>query len=151
MEQLFATPVGRLEIVVGKLLPYFVIGVAQLLIVLAAGLWLFDVPMRGSPWSLAALSAVFLVATLAQGLLISVVAKNQMVATQMAAMSSMLPSMMLSGFVLPIDNMPVVLQWITTRCRPATSCTGCARSSCATRPSSRSRRTWSRWRCSPAW
>jgi ABC-2 type transport system permease protein len=113
MEQLFATPVGRLEIVIGKLLPYFVIGVAQLLIVLAAGLWLFDVPMRGSPWSLAALSAVFLVATLAQGLLISVVARNQMVATQMAAMSSMLPSMMLSGFVLPIDNMPAVLQWIT--------------------------------------
>lgn len=113
MEQLFATPVGRLEIVVGKLAPYFVIGVAQLMIVLAAGLWLFDVPMRGSPWALAALSTVFLTSTLAQGLLISVVARNQMAATQMAAMSSMMPSMMLSGFVLPIDNMPAALQGFT--------------------------------------
>jgi ABC-2 type transport system permease protein len=113
MEQLFATPVGRLEIVVGKLVPYFVIGVLQLLIVVAAGLWLFDVPMRGSAWLLGALSATFLIATLAQGLLISVVAKNQMTATQMAAMSSMLPNMMLSGFILPIDNMPKILQWIT--------------------------------------
>jgi ABC-2 type transport system permease protein len=113
MEQLFATPVGRLEIVVGKLIPYFAIGMLQLLIVVAAGLWLFDVPLRGSVWLLAGLSATFLVATLALGLLISVVAKNQMTATQMAAMSSVLPSLMLSGFVLPIDNMPRILQWIT--------------------------------------
>jgi ABC-2 type transport system permease protein len=113
MEQLFATPVGRLEIVIGKLAPYFAIGFTQLLIILAAGLWLFDVPMRGSIVALTALSVTFLVAMLAQGLLISVVAKNQMTATQMAAMSSMLPSMMLSGFVLPIDNMPRVLQVIT--------------------------------------
>ncbi len=113
MEQLFATPVGRLEIVVGKLTPYFVIAMAQLLIILAAGIWLFDVPVRGSLAVLAALSGVFLVATLAQGLLISVVARNQMAATQMAAMSSMMPSMMLSGFVLPIDNMPGPLQVIS--------------------------------------
>lgn len=113
MEQLFATPVGRLEIVAGKLVPYFVIGIVQLLIVLAAGIWLFDVPVRGSVWVLAALSSTFLAAMLAQGLLISVVARHQMTATQMAAMSSMLPSMLLSGFVLPIDNMPAVLQWIT--------------------------------------
>lgn len=113
MEQLFATPVGRLEIVVGKLTPYFVIAMAQLLIILAAGIWLFDVPVRGSLWLLAALSGVFLVATLAQGLLISVVARNQMAATQMAAMSSMMPSMMLSGFVLPIDNMPAPLQFLS--------------------------------------
>ena len=113
MEQLFATPVGRLEIVAGKLVPYFVIGITQLLIVVAAGLWLFDVPLRGSVWALAALSSVFLIATLAQGLLLSVIARNQMTATQMAAMSSMLPSMMLSGFILPIDNMPAALQWFT--------------------------------------
>jgi ABC-2 type transport system permease protein len=113
MEQLFATPVGRLEIVIGKLTPYFVISMAQLLIILAAGIWLFQVPVRGSLGVLALLSVVFLVATLAQGLLISVVARNQMAATQMAAMSSMMPSMMLSGFVLPIDNMPTPLQWIS--------------------------------------
>ena len=113
MEQLFATPVGRLEIVIGKLAPYFVIGVTQLLIVLAAGLWLFHVPIRGSLVTVAALSTTFLVAMLAQGLMISIVARTQMAATQMAAMSSLLPSMMLSGFVLPIDNMPWVLQKIT--------------------------------------
>ncbi len=113
MEQLFATPVGRLEIVIGKLAPYFVIGLAQLLIVLAAGIFLFDLPVRGSLPLLAALSTTFLLAALAQGLMISVVAKNQMAATQMAAMSSMLPSMMLSGFLLPIDNMPAPLQWFT--------------------------------------
>jgi ABC-2 type transport system permease protein len=113
MEQLFATPVGRLEIVIGKLVPYFVIGVIQLLLVLAAGLWLFDVPLRGSLLVLSALSVTFLIAMLAQGLLISVVARNQMTATQMAGMSSMLPAMLLSGFVMPIDNMPRALQWIT--------------------------------------
>ncbi|MCA9677177.1 MAG: ABC transporter permease [Kofleriaceae bacterium] len=113
MEQLFATPVGRLEIVAGKLAPYFVIGVAQLLIVLAVGVWLFDVPVRGSLVVLAVLSGTFLTATLAQGLLISVVAKNQMAATQMGAMSSMLPSLLLSGFILPIANMPAVLRAFT--------------------------------------
>ena len=113
MEQLFATPVGRLEIVIGKVIPYFSIGVAQLLLVLAAGVWLFDVPVHGSPWVLAALCTTFLIAMLAQGLLISVVARHQMTATQMAGMSSMLPSMLLSGFVMPIDNMPAPLQWIT--------------------------------------
>jgi len=113
MEQLFATPVGRLEIVAGKLAPYFLIGATQLLLVLAAGLWVFDVPLRGSVWTLAALSATFLVAMLAQGLLISIVARNQMAATQIAAMSSLLPSMLLSGFILPIDNMPWVLRGLT--------------------------------------
>jgi ABC-2 type transport system permease protein len=113
MEQLFATPVGRLEIVVGKLVPYFLVGVIQLLLILAAGTWLFDVPIRGSLLLLSILSMLFLVSVLAQGLLISVVTRNQMVATQAAAMSSMLPSMMLSGFILPIDNMPTFLQVIT--------------------------------------
>jgi ABC-2 type transport system permease protein len=113
MEQLFSTPVGRLEIVLGKLAPYFVVALFQLLMILVAATWIFDVPVRGSLPALFGLSSLFLYAALAQGLLISVVTRNQQVATQAAAVSSILPSMLLSGFALPIDNMPVVLQWVT--------------------------------------
>lgn len=110
MEQLFATPVRRLEIVLGKLLPYFGVAMIQMMLVLAAGTWLFGVPIRGSILLLFALSSLFLVAGLGQGLLISVVTKNQMVATQIAAVSSMLPAVFLSGFIMPIENMPLPLQ-----------------------------------------
>jgi ABC-2 type transport system permease protein len=113
MEQLFSTPVGRLEIALGKLAPYFVVAFAQLLLILAAATWIFDVPLRGSLVALFAISSLFLYAALSQGLLISVLTKNQQVATQVAAVSSMLPSMLLSGFALPIDNMPWILQKVT--------------------------------------
>lgn len=113
MEQLFSTPVSRLQIVLGKLLPYFGVATAQLLLVLTAATWLFDVPMRGSLVLLFGVSGLFLLAMLGQGLFISVVTKNQMVATQAGAISSLLPSMLLSGFVLPIDNMPLPLQYVT--------------------------------------
>ena len=113
MEQLFSTPVGRVEIVLGKLLPYFFVGMAQVLLILAAGTWLFGVPIRGPVLAVFGISALFLLASLGQGLFISVATKNQQVATQIAAVSSMLPSALLSGFVMPIDNMPVVLQYFT--------------------------------------
>jgi ABC-2 type transport system permease protein len=113
MEQLFSTPVGRVEIALGKLGPYFVVALVQLLMILVAATWIFDVPIRGSFPALLVVSSTFLYAALAQGLLISVVTKNQQVATQAAAVSSMLPSMLLSGFTLPIDNMPRVLQVVT--------------------------------------
>lgn len=118
MEQLFATPVSRLQIVLGKLLPYFGVALAQLLLVLSAATWLFDVPVRGSLLLLFGISSLFLLAMLGQGLFISVVTKNQMVATQIGAVSSLLPAMLLSGFVLPIENMPLPLQ-IVTRVIPA--------------------------------
>ncbi len=113
MAQLFATPVGRLEIVIGKLLPYLVIGALAVLLVIAVGMWVFEVPFRGSPIALAVLSLLFLAGMLGQGLFISVITRNQMVATQAAALSSMLPSMLLSGFVFPIENMPLPLQYVT--------------------------------------
>lgn len=113
MAQLFATPVGRLEIVLGKLLPYLVLGALAVLLVTAVGGYVFDVPFRGSAATLTLLSLLFLIGMLGQGLLISVVTQNQMVATQVATMSSMLPSMLLSGFVFPIENMPVALQWLS--------------------------------------
>jgi ABC-2 type transport system permease protein len=110
LQQLFVTPVATVEIMIGKLLPYFVLGAIAALIVLTAGMWIFGVPLRGDPMALAAAATLFLLGMLGQGLVISVVAKNQMVATQMATMSSMLPSMLLSGFLFPIENMPLPLQ-----------------------------------------
>jgi ABC-2 type transport system permease protein len=109
MEQLFATPVSRLEIVLGKLLPYLAMGVVQFLTVLVAGSWFFGLPLRGDFVLLTVCALLFLISMLGQGLLISVVTRNQMVATQVAMMTTMLPTMMLSGFLLPIENMPL---WI---------------------------------------
>jgi ABC-2 type transport system permease protein len=113
MEQLFATPVRRVEIVVGKLLPYLAMGIIQALLVLAAGAWVFGVPARGSLPVLMVASLLFMLGMLGQGLLISVVTRNQMVATQAATLSSMLPSMLLSGFIFPVENMPWILRAIS--------------------------------------
>jgi ABC-2 type transport system permease protein len=113
MEQLFASPVGRLEIVLGKLLPYLVLGMIELQLVLAFGAVAFDVPMHGSAVLLFTIGFFFLVGMLGQGLLISVVAKNQLVATQAGALSALLPSLLLSGMVFPLENMPWPLQLLS--------------------------------------
>jgi ABC-2 type transport system permease protein len=118
MEQLFAAPVGRLEIVVGKLLPYLALGFVQLLLVLAVGSTAFDVPIRGSVLLVLAAGALFLCGMLGQGLLISVVTRNQLVATQAGALSALLPSMLLSGMIFPIENMPLALR-LLSRAIPA--------------------------------
>lgn len=118
MEQLFASPIGRLEIILGKLLPYLALGLLEFLLVVAFGMTVFDVPMRGSGFALAVLGLVFLVGMLGQGLLVSVVAKNQTVATQAGTMSSLLPSLLLSGMIFPIENMPTALQ-VLSRVIPA--------------------------------
>jgi ABC-2 type transport system permease protein len=110
MEQLFASPVGRLEIVLGKLLPYLVLGILELQLVVAFGAVAFDLPIRGNGLLLFAFGVMFLVGMLGQGLLVSVVARNQLVATQAGALSALLPSLLLSGMVFPIENMPAVLQ-----------------------------------------
>jgi ABC-2 type transport system permease protein len=113
MQQLFTTPVSRLEIVIGKLLPYLGLGVLAVLLVLATGAWIFDVPMRGDPLVLVVCSLLFLIGMLGQGLLVSTVTRNQMVATQVATMTSMLPTMLLSGFIFPIENMPLAFRLIS--------------------------------------
>jgi ABC-2 type transport system permease protein len=110
MEQLFASPVGRLEIILGKLLPYLALGMLQLLLVLAVGANVFDVPVRGNPAVILLMGLLFLLGMLGQGLLISVLSKNQLVATQAGALSSLLPSLLLSGMLVPIENMPLPLQ-----------------------------------------
>ncbi len=113
MEQLFASPVSRLEIVLGKLFPYLVVGLIQLLLVLGVGTNVFDVPILGSPLLVILAGVLFLAGMLGQGLLISVLAKNQLVATQAGSLSSLLPSLLLSGMLVPIDNMPAVLRLIS--------------------------------------
>jgi ABC-2 type transport system permease protein len=118
MEQLFATPVGRFEIILGKLLPYLVLGFLALLLTLAFGMVAFDLPVRGSLVLVFLLGLVFLAGMLGQGLLISVVTKNQLVATQAGALSAMLPSVILSGMIFPIENMPLPLQ-VLSRVVPA--------------------------------
>lgn len=112
MEQLFATPVSTFEIVVGKLLPYLALGVLATLLAVCLGAWVFEVPIRGSVPLLSGATLVFLVAMLGQGLVVSVVTRNQMVATQVALLTSMMPSVLLSGFMFPIANMPLPLRMI---------------------------------------
>jgi len=113
MEQLFASPVGRFDIILGKLLPYLALGMLQLLLVIAVGAAAFDVPIRGSLSLLFGFGLVFLVCMLGQGLFISVLAKNQLVATQAGLLSSLLPSLLLSGMLFPIENMPRILQLVS--------------------------------------
>jgi ABC-2 type transport system permease protein len=110
MEALFASPVGRVEIVAGKLLPYLGLGLVQLLLVVAVGTTLFDVPIRGGLPILFAAGLLFVAAMLAQGLLVSVLARNQLVATQAGTLSALLPSLLLSGMIFPIENMPRLLR-----------------------------------------
>ena len=114
MEQLFASPVGRLEIVLGKLAPYLVLGMLELLLVVAFGAAVFDVPVRGSLALFLLVGFFFLVGMLGQGLLISILTRNQLVATQAGTLSSLLPSMLLSGMVFPIENMPWPLRLLSS-------------------------------------
>jgi ABC-2 type transport system permease protein len=113
MEQVFATPVSRLEIILGKLIPYTGLGFVQTLLVLTLGSYLFDIPIRGSVVTLFACSTLFLLAMLGTGLTASVLAKSQIVAVNFALMVAYMPVAMLSGFMFPIDNMPWWLQGIS--------------------------------------
>jgi ABC-2 type transport system permease protein len=118
MEQLFASPVSRLEIVLGKLLPYLGLGMIQLLLILGVGTNVFDVPIAGNVLLVILAGFLFLAGMLGQGLFISVVARNQLVATQAGALSSLLPSLLLSGMLVPIENMPAPLR-VLSRVVPA--------------------------------
>lgn len=113
MEQLISTPVKPAELILGKLLPYSVIGLANMVIAVLMAVYLFDVPLRGSVPLLFAVGMIFVVGTLAQGILISTVAKQQLLASQFAMISTFLPAFLLSGFAFAIANMPLPVQGIT--------------------------------------
>lgn len=113
MEQLISTPVRRSELILGKLAPYFAIGMVDMLLSVLAGRFLFDVPIRGSLLLLFGVSAVYLVGALSLGIFISTLAKTQLLASQAAFVATFLPAFLLSGFMFDIGNMPKVLQGIT--------------------------------------
>ena len=113
MEQLASTPATRLEIVLGKLLPYVAIGVLDVAVTAAAGVLAFGVPFRGSVVVFFAQTVLFLVGALGLGVFISAAAKTQLVATQVALIATLLPAMLLSGFLFEIRSMPPVLRAIT--------------------------------------
>ncbi|XSG83855.1 MAG: ABC transporter permease [Methylohalobius sp. ZOD2] len=113
MEAIMSTPVSIGEILLGKLIPYFLLGTGGLLLSVAMAVWLFEVPLRGSFWLLWLTSSVFLLVALGMGFLISTVTKNQFVAGQIAIIVTYLPAFILSGFIFAIHSMPTVIQWIT--------------------------------------
>ncbi len=113
MEQLIATPVQPLELFLGKMTPYFVIGVADVLFSVAMGVWVFGVPLRGSFLFLLGVTAMFLVGGLSLGIMVSTIARSQLVASQLAMVVTFLPAFLLSGFLYSIDNMPRFLQAVT--------------------------------------
>jgi ABC-2 type transport system permease protein len=113
MEQLLSTPLRPVEIVLGKMMAYFVVGVVDSAIALLVGLFIFGVPLRGSVLLLAVSTCVFLFGALFWGIFISTVSTSQLQAYQMGILSSFLPAFLLSGFVYSIETMPPVIQVIT--------------------------------------
>ncbi|MTH78494.1 ABC transporter permease [Paracoccus aestuariivivens] len=113
LESLFVTPARPIEMVLAKLAPYLVIGVIDLTMCLIAAKFVFGVPIRGSLWIIILSSLLYLLVSLALGLVISGVTRNQFAASQMALLASFMPALMLSGFVFDLRNVPVAMQVIS--------------------------------------
>jgi ABC-2 type transport system permease protein len=113
MEQLLSTPVRASEIVVGKMLAFFVVGLVDTLIAVLVGIFVYGVPFRGSAWMLALSTMIFLAGAFFWGILVSAVARSQLFAFQMGLVTTFLPAFLLSGFLYAIENMPVPIQIIT--------------------------------------
>jgi ABC-2 type transport system permease protein len=113
MELLISTPVRKSELMIGKLFPYFFLGLLDLVLAVFMGKWVFQVPLRGSVALLMGLSGLYIVVALALGLTISTIARTQLQANQLAMVIGFLPTFLLSGFTFVISNMPIWLQAIT--------------------------------------
>jgi ABC-2 type transport system permease protein len=113
MEQLAATPVEAVEVVLGKLVPYLGIGLFDVTMTVVLGLIAFHVPFRGNPWLLLAASLLFLIGGLGLGIAISAKARSQVMATQISMLATYLPGFLLSGFAFDIDGMPLVLKGLS--------------------------------------
>ncbi len=114
MEQLAATPVHRLEVILGKLVPYLGIGLIDVTVAILIGIFVFGVPFRGNPALLAVMATMFLLGSLGLGIFISAALKSQLLATQVAMLATYLPSLLLSGLMFDLRSMPVALQVIST-------------------------------------
>ena len=113
MEQLISTPVKAPELIIGKFIPYFVIGFIDLFVGVVMARFLFGVPFKGSYILLIFLSGLFLIGALSQGILISTITRTQLLASQVATLTTFIPTMLLSGFIYPIFNMPQAVQAVT--------------------------------------
>ncbi len=113
MESLFVTPVRAEEILLGKTIPYFVLGLVGLMLCIMAGKFLFHVPLRGSIWVLTGVSMLYLLVTLGIGLLVSSATKSQFVASQIVLLVTFLPATMLSGFLFDLQSMPAAVRAVT--------------------------------------
>jgi ABC-2 type transport system permease protein len=113
MEQLISTPVKTPELILGKLIPYFLIGFVDTIVTILMSTLLFHVPLRGSITLLLVLSSIFLFGGLSFGILISIIGRTQLIASQAALITSFLPAFLLSGFIFSISNMPKPLQIVT--------------------------------------
>lgn len=114
MEQLAATPVGRSEVILGKLLPYLAIGIVDVIGAVLIGIYLFDVPFRGNPLLLSGGTLLFLIGSLGLGIFVSAAMKTQLLATQVAFLLTFLPSLLLSGLMFDLNTMPLPLQAVST-------------------------------------
>jgi ABC-2 type transport system permease protein len=113
MEAMMATPISVIEIVLGKLIPYFVMGMFSMALCLVVATLYYGIPFRGSFIALFIVSSVFLIAALGQGLLISTLSRDQFMASQMAIITAFLPAFMLSGFIFEISSMPLAIRTLT--------------------------------------
>ncbi|WP_440026975.1 ABC transporter permease [Chromobacterium amazonense] len=113
MEALLSTPVSRAELLLSKILPYYVLGIAAMLLCLLVAVFVMQVPFRGPLWLLWLMSSLFLANALGMGLFLSTVMRTQFDAAQAALTAGYLPALMLSGFVFEIASMPTPLQWLT--------------------------------------
>lgn len=113
MEALLSTKVTRLQIVLGKYIPYFILGIASMSFSVFMCINVFQIPFRGSLWVLFGFSSLFLFTAMGQGLLISNIFKNQFTASQAALVGGFLPALMLSGLVFPTTSMPTWIQWLS--------------------------------------
>lgn len=113
METIMVTPVVMREVILGKLLPYFILGTGGMALSVAMAVFLFGVPLRGSLWLLFVASSLFLLVALGMGLLISTLTKDQFLASQVAIVSTFLPAFILSGFIFDIGSMPLIFRVFT--------------------------------------
>lgn len=113
LEQLSVTPLGRLELIIGKLLPYAIVGIIDVALTLVVILLWFEVPMRGSYALLFLMSSVYLLTALGLGLFVSSISQTQQQAMMTTTFFFLIPMIYLSGFVFPIENMPAIIQQVT--------------------------------------
>jgi ABC-2 type transport system permease protein len=112
LEQLMITPLSRVELVVGKIVPYLLLAAVDVVVIIVLGLLLFGVPLRGNVFLLFLLSGLFILSTLGMGLLVSTVAQNQRQAMQTATLL-LLPQILLSGSLFPLSSIPLAIRWLS--------------------------------------